>query len=851
MAVWFWVLVIVIGLACDLERVLTCRQFGYTLIDCVIQAQCMDGHLEKQIETHGINIQGAKINEFFIEDLLTITGCNAKTYHQCFDINEITIINCIGESGCIGLVNIVQVDPNENLDPQVPTPEPSKANLTETTNDPYTMQENHSQDDIRQESSLNPSSNHQENRLGSYQELNQEQIKNDEEVGNQIENKENFEYFGTFDNQNIDDKTIEANQHVDNLGNDEKIATETNLINENGDSQGPESNQDTQKSNQEIEIEEEIKVLKFRLKELGIIWQSLVSGFENSEDLTKLEFINKELEKIETRLAQLIIRDKPAEKIAREDEAKIDEIQLSPKNNLGELEEKKELEKKSEIGPENHPMVSKENETTGRNYNYIPFGKLNPNINIPDLENWSGPDPYTFSFKLPTRDGFYIDKDPEENEIPSENSTGNSNSGTQTLIEEIPGDEAMNKEVKMGEDLKIKSNLEEIQVDFRGNNGFAPSSLIQSYPNELSNQNETNINHQSITSGTTTASAEATLYSQINDSISTKSETEIINQSENLNQGISIENQTPETLPSLYNEATDISTSKIYEKNENLSNQSTDIPASNQQDSGIVQIFTLDYLQQANSPSISNSEPQHELEIEPRPASQTSHKLIATATSSRILETQSQSIQSEGGSQTSTPLPDIQLSKYVTLENLTNSNEIPALTSADISQTPPQIKNENFLQEAPLSASQSLENQAELNSSTSNIENIPKDQLDTKSSLTNEQAAPESTTQTFASNLNQKTSSGDFLKKDSTPQDCYLDCQKICENRSIPVKCESDCIENICNTSSSWLSTYSTVILTGILLFLVVGVIYLFMQNKNMQVLLEHGEYGIYSNISN
>lgn len=866
MAKWFWVFVIMAGLACDLDGVLTCRQFGNSLMDCVSKAQCIDGILEKQIETHGINVQGVKVNELFIYDLLTLTGCDAKTYQQCFDINEITIINCIGESGCIGLVSIVQVDNNVNPEPQVSVPETSRDNLPEKADNFYKIQENHSQDNNRNQNNQSSSNINQVNHSEISQELTQEHIKNDEQVTNEIENKENFEQPTTINSQNFNENNIEVNQHVDNLGNDQKIATDANLNNEGENIQNLELDQETEKSLQEMENEEELKNLKFRLKELGIIWQSLVNGFENSEDLIKLEFINKELEKIETRMAQLIIRDKPVDKIAKENEDKVEEIELNQKINLEGSNENETLDKKNELNKQNTIEVSNHNENTEKNNFYIPFGKINPNVNIPDLENWSGPDPYAFSFKLPTANNVNIDKTTEKGEIPNENLTENTNPGTGSLIEETPAKESLNKEEKIDEDLQLKSTFEDKQIDFGENNGFGPSDgvpnnpityqptnpITHDSPNDPFYQNQIDINHQSIPSFTSKIPTGPSSQSEINHSISTKSENEIIIQSEDSYKKVSTENQTPELIPILYQEITNISTNENNIQNENINNQPTNSPASNQPDLGIIQIFTLDYSQQSTTPQASNLESKHESETDPPPVSQKFHKSIATASSSGIQETQSQSSEfEESFSHKSSSSPEAQHSKSAKLENLTNTNETQVSTSEDILKNSPKNNNENFLQEAPLTASQSLEVQTELKSSETNSENASKDQIDTKLSVSNEQAPPESTTQAYSSNSNQKLSSSDFLKKDSKPEDCHLDCQKICENRSMPVKCESDCIENICNGSSSWLSTYSTVIFTGILLFLVVGVIYLFMQNKNMQVLLEHGEYGIYSNISN
>lgn len=92
-----------------------------------------------------------------------------------------------------------------------------------------------------------------------------------------------------------------------------------------------------------------------------------------------------------------------------------------------------------------------------------------------------------------------------------------------------------------------------------------------------------------------------------------------------------------------------------------------------------------------------------------------------------------------------------------------------------------------------------------------------------------------------------------FLKTSNlSPDECTEDCKNICLKKSEQVNCMKECTSNFCAIELSSNSDYYTVILTGVVLFLIVGIIYLFMQNKSMRMAIEHGEFGVatYSHIS-
>jgi hypothetical protein len=78
---------------------------------------------------------------------------------------------------------------------------------------------------------------------------------------------------------------------------------------------------------------------------------------------------------------------------------------------------------------------------------------------------------------------------------------------------------------------------------------------------------------------------------------------------------------------------------------------------------------------------------------------------------------------------------------------------------------------------------------------------------------------------------------------------CKDDCEVICNRQNSGPSCKFDCISEFCMVSSN--SDYFKVLATGLFLFLVVFVIYLFVQNKSLRNAIENGEYGIaiYSSI--
>lgn len=80
---------------------------------------------------------------------------------------------------------------------------------------------------------------------------------------------------------------------------------------------------------------------------------------------------------------------------------------------------------------------------------------------------------------------------------------------------------------------------------------------------------------------------------------------------------------------------------------------------------------------------------------------------------------------------------------------------------------------------------------------------------------------------------------------------CAMDCEQLCDNKKTPESCVTNCIDEFCKSSKFISSDYFSVILTGIVLFLVIFTIFLFIQNKSMRNAIENGDFGIaiYSSI--
>jgi len=145
--------------------------------------------------------------------------------------------------------------------------------------------------------------------------------------------------------------------------------------------------------------------------------------------------------------------------------------------------------------------------------------------------------------------------------------------------------------------------------------------------------------------------------------------------------------------------------------------------------------------------------------------------------------------------------------------------------------------NENFEQKDEFSSQ-----------STENRENTEKNNEDTAKSPSLNRGNMKKDTITETNNPQNQ-----FLKASKPSSDeCSEDCKKICQKKNEQGNCINNCISNFCAIDQTSNSDFYTVILTGAVLFLVVGIIYLFMQNKSMRVAIEHGEFGVatYSHIS-
>jgi hypothetical protein len=84
-------------------------------------------------------------------------------------------------------------------------------------------------------------------------------------------------------------------------------------------------------------------------------------------------------------------------------------------------------------------------------------------------------------------------------------------------------------------------------------------------------------------------------------------------------------------------------------------------------------------------------------------------------------------------------------------------------------------------------------------------------------------------------------------------EDCEKNCEIMCGKGDNLGECKSNCMTSFCAVGTENETSYLTVIVTGVILFLIVSIIYLFMQNKSMRIAFEQGDYvlGQYSSISN
>lgn len=88
-----------------------------------------------------------------------------------------------------------------------------------------------------------------------------------------------------------------------------------------------------------------------------------------------------------------------------------------------------------------------------------------------------------------------------------------------------------------------------------------------------------------------------------------------------------------------------------------------------------------------------------------------------------------------------------------------------------------------------------------------------------------------------------------LVKADATS--CAQDCEQLCDDKKNPESCVSNCLNEFCQPSNFISSDYFSVVLTGVVLFLIVFTIFLFIQNKSMRNAIENGDFGIaiYSSI--
>lgn len=94
--------------------------------------------------------------------------------------------------------------------------------------------------------------------------------------------------------------------------------------------------------------------------------------------------------------------------------------------------------------------------------------------------------------------------------------------------------------------------------------------------------------------------------------------------------------------------------------------------------------------------------------------------------------------------------------------------------------------------------------------------------------------------------------STEMLKTNLKPATtCSEDCDQLCDSKKTPSLCISNCLTEFCQSAQSPSSDYLSVLLTGMALFLIVFVLFLFLQNKSMRTAIENGEFGIaiYSSI--
>ena len=93
----------------------------------------------------------------------------------------------------------------------------------------------------------------------------------------------------------------------------------------------------------------------------------------------------------------------------------------------------------------------------------------------------------------------------------------------------------------------------------------------------------------------------------------------------------------------------------------------------------------------------------------------------------------------------------------------------------------------------------------------------------------------------------------EFLEQQAIDSNsCNKNCQIMCEKNENYENCFDTCFESFCVKESEE-SSYTSVIIVGIVLLLVVGIVYLFLQNKSMRIAFEQGDYiiGQYTSINN